>query len=91
MGEQVRGVEQGQLETFLRERGFSPLLFPEGDLLIVRLPATEQGRLLADEVLRRDLMPQAKALGFSHIALEISSNIKRSDGGVAQPGRAGDS
>lgn len=46
-------------------------LLEEGDLLIVRLPADQQGKLLADKALRKDLVAQARSLGFSRIALDI--------------------
>ena len=56
----LKGLETAQLQE-------------EGDLLVIRLPAAAQGRLLADETLRKDLAVQARALGFSRIALEITA------------------
>lgn len=71
MSEQVKCAKHEQLGVFLQGRGFSPTLVPEGELLIVRLPAAEQERLLADESLRKNLAAQARALGFARIALEL--------------------
>ncbi len=59
----------------LAEHGFPSVVFePEGDLLIVRLSAAEQDRLLSNESLRSDLVRRARALGFSRLALELTAS-----------------
>lgn len=61
------------LMEYVTEQGFSSAVFQlKGDLLIIRLSAAEQDRLLADEVLREDLVAQVRGFGFSRIALDIS-------------------
>ena len=40
-------------------------------LLVLRLPPEHRRRLLADEALRRAVVSQAKALGFSRVALDL--------------------
>ena len=46
-------------------------LEPQGDLLIINLPPALRDRLLKDSTLRRDLVQQAKGLGFSRLALDL--------------------
>ena len=67
----LRVSKHERLEVFLQERGFSPTFVLEGDLLILRLAADQQGKLLADEALRKDLVAQAQTLGFTRIVLEL--------------------
>lgn len=75
----LRGLENAELRV-------------ERDVLIIRLTSAEQDRLLADDRLRRDVVREACSLGFSRVALELTGpSLKSVQGGVAQPGRAGDS
>ncbi|MBI3614971.1 MAG: hypothetical protein HY211_00465 [Candidatus Omnitrophica bacterium] len=56
----------------LNEAGLSDTaLDPQGDILVVKLPAAGRARLLADPALRRDLVHQARILGFSRLTLEL--------------------
>ncbi len=59
---------------------FSQAGFPEvrfevrGDLLVIQLSQPSRSRLFADSVLRREIVAQAQALGFSRIAVELPSS-----------------
>ncbi len=76
---------QHQLLRWLAGEGFPEAdLEVEGDLLILRIGFSQRARLLSDIDLRQRLVAEAKAAGFTRVALELF-------GGVAQPGRAGDS
>ena len=81
-------AETGALHSLLQwlaEEGFPEAdLESEGDLLILKLEPPHRARFFGDADLRRRLVAQARAAGFTRVALELF-------GGVAQPGRAGDS
>ena len=60
------------LEDWLARVGLAQAsLEPQGDLLIINLPPALRDRLLKDSTLRRDLVQQAKGLGFSRLALDL--------------------
>ena len=61
-----RLAEHGLFQTELESRG---------GLLIVKLPPEQRSRLLADADLRKSLTALAKQSGFTHIALELNTEL----------------
>ena len=66
-------VQLDPLLAWFAAAGFAGAqLEAQGTLLIVKLPPADRTRLLADNDLRRNLVSQARSLGFSRIALELT-------------------
>ncbi|MBI3333534.1 MAG: hypothetical protein HYZ93_05540 [Candidatus Omnitrophica bacterium] len=60
------------LMKWLTDHGFSGLdLETQEGLLILRLDPAGRSRLLADALLRRQLVEEARRLGFPRLALEL--------------------
>ena len=60
------------LGRWLAQRGFpDAFLEPSGEILILHLSAQNRSRLFAEAELRRQIVAQARAIGFSRVALEL--------------------
>ncbi len=65
------------LKQWFSDAGVSSAQLERQDkLLIVKAASDERSRLLSDSTLREGLVGQAKALGFSRVALELSDSAK---------------
>ncbi|MBI1953681.1 MAG: hypothetical protein HYS41_06135 [Candidatus Omnitrophica bacterium] len=60
--------------SWLSRQGIADGSFePRGDLLILRLGQASRRRIFSEPVLRKELVAQAQALGFSRLCLELPS------------------
>lgn len=73
-GQLGSAIRLAPLVQWMAARGLTGAdLEVKGDLLVVEVPPESRRRLLTEAALREQLVVQGEALGFSRVALELST------------------